>query len=160
MTSRYLAELVRRSRHERRHSLQPACPVQSLSTRLFIDFNQSCGFSMYHTSSLCYCCLLSQNMCLHCFKVPDTNKTWQCHQQRLFCLSIKVALTVIVYDKNRFCKISQWIMWWEVNSLWFIIVWVGVRWPFVRSWWENSLLHLWKKKKKKEGKTGTQKKCA
>lgn len=42
-------------------------------------------------------------------KIPDTNKTWQSHQQRLFCLSVSGAATVIVYDKNRFCKISPWI---------------------------------------------------
>lgn len=87
-------------------------------------------------------------MCLHCFEVPDVNKTWQRHQQRLFCLSVKVAPTVIVYDKNRFYRISQWIMWWEVNSLWFIILRVGGRWPFVRSWWEKSLPCLLLKKKK------------
>lgn len=67
-------------------------------------------------------------MCVHIvLKISNTNKTWQSHQQRLFCLPVNGARTVIVYDKNRFCKISPWITCKEVNSLWFIIVQVGRR---------------------------------
>lgn len=47
--------------------------------------------------------------------VPDTKKTWQHYQQRIFCLSIKVSLNIIVYDIMQFWKISHWIMWWEIN---------------------------------------------
>lgn len=69
---------------------------------------------------------LSSKMCVHTVqKVFDTNKTWQSHQQRLFCLSVRRAATLIVYDKNRFCKISPWITPREVNSLWFIPLQVG-----------------------------------
>lgn len=87
-----------------------------------------------HTNRLPLVPVCYLKMCVRTvLKISDTNKTWQSHQQRLFCLSVSGAPTVIVYDKNRFCKISPWITWGEVNSLWFIILQVGGREPLLSS---------------------------